>query len=57
MRGNSLEEGHFAERAWAGILSNSLSPTESDILKSIPRRIGDKSATVNSYIGHMILDE
>lgn len=35
-RGDSIEEGHFAERAWAGILSYLLNSNETAIIQSIP---------------------
>merc|ERR1711862_279930 len=53
-RGNNIVEGHYAERSWAGILSNHLSPYETDILNSIPRKTGNAKY---GYIGHMVLDE
>merc|ERR1712151_50604 len=35
-RGDSIEEGHFAERTWAGLLSYPLDSNQTDILQSIP---------------------
>jgi len=39
-RGDNIEEGHFAERAWAGILSNPLNSNETAVMSSIPTRNG-----------------
>jgi len=35
-RGDSIEEGHFVERAWAGILSYPLNSNETAVLNSMP---------------------
>lgn len=35
-RGNSIEEGHFAERAWAGLLSSPLTLDELYVLENTP---------------------
>ena len=39
-RTNDIEEGHFAERAWAGILSYPLNSNETAVMASIPIRNG-----------------
>jgi len=39
MRGNSIEEGHFAERSWAGLLSYNMTKNETDILNSIRHKV------------------
>jgi len=37
-RGDSIEEGHFVERMWAGLLSRPLDSDEIDVLNRIPTR-------------------
>ena len=35
-RGNNIEEGHFAERSWAGLLAYPLADEQVQLLESIP---------------------
>ena len=37
-RGDSVEEGHFAERSWAGLLSYPLTDEQVKLLESIPSK-------------------
>jgi len=48
-RGNSIEEGHFAERTWAGLLSYPLNSNQTYALRSIPHHLsGQRFAVVGS---------
>eukprot|EP00594_Rhizosolenia_setigera_P004399 CAMPEP_0178943234 /NCGR_PEP_ID=MMETSP0789-20121207/2468_1 /TAXON_ID=3005 /ORGANISM="Rhizosolenia setigera, Strain CCMP 1694" /LENGTH=405 /DNA_ID=CAMNT_0020622795 /DNA_START=89 /DNA_END=1303 /DNA_ORIENTATION=+ len=49
-RGNSIEEGHYAERSWALLLSDPLEPFMSDALL-------DYSDTINNLHGALVLVE
>ena len=52
MRADSIEEGHFAERSWAGLLSHPLDSNQTDVLQSIPTEI---SSDQEGYVGHLRL--
>lgn len=53
-RAESIEEGHFAERAWAGILSYPLNLNESAVMESLPSKVGE---AYGPYGGAIRLDE
>ena len=43
-RGDNIEEGHFAERTWAGLLSNSLTESQAVAIVNQTSRINRKTA-------------
>lgn len=49
-RGDSIEEGHFAERTWAGLLSYPTNSNQTDVLQSIPTEV---SSGMVGYVGHL----
>ena len=53
-REDNLEEGHFAERAWAGILSYPLNSNQTAVMDSIPIRHG---FPLGVWAGQIHLDE
>jgi len=53
-RGDSIEEGHFAERSWAGILSYPLNSNETAVMQSIPTVYGQPAG---GYMGTIHLNE
>lgn len=53
-RGDSIEEGHFVERSWAGLLSYPLSEEEQDVFDSIPTVVG---AWYSGYVGQLMVNE
>lgn len=55
-RGNNIEEGHFMERAWAGILSNPLGSNDAVVLQRIPMKRGNNETTLVSFPGYMPLN-
>ena len=51
MRGDNIEEGHFAERSFAGILTNPMNPKELDMLQSLPTMT--QTAPGHGYLGYL----
>jgi len=43
-RGNNIEEGHFAERTWAGVLSQPLTQRELELFRRNPHSIRGRSS-------------
>ena len=55
MRGDNIEEGHFAERAWAALLSHPLTLEETDVLKKSVSKVND--VLKDGYKGQLIFDD
>ena len=54
-RGDSVEEGHFAERAWAAIVSLPLNSNETDVMRSIPIKDGPHQS--GSFAGQILVND
>jgi len=52
-RGDNIEEGHFAERVWAGLLSYPLTSNETEMLYSVPSIV---NPSPGGYVGGLLLD-
>jgi len=55
MRGDNIEEGHFAERTWAALLSRPLSLEETDILKKSISKVHDEN--IHGYKGFFTFND
>ena len=51
MRGDSIEEGHFIERVWAGLFQNPLNEDETDVLRRMPFYVAQ---TTVGYVGRLV---
>ena len=56
MRGNSIEEGHFVERMWAGLLSRPLDSDEIDVLNRIQTEITPFKPAIG-FAGRLVMQQ